>query len=122
MKRSIIAILAGLALLVGVNVGADTGKASPALQTQAGSKAETHNKEGIEHYNKGHWDVALKHFSEAAKEDPKSAEVHYNVALVLDKQGKHKEATEHFKTAWDLGKNNPDIQNSEILKKHTGMK
>jgi Tfp pilus assembly protein PilF len=114
--------MAVAALFLGVNAWADTGKASPALQTQAGSKAEMHNKEGIEHYNKGHWDVALKHFSEAAKEDPKSAEVHYNVALVLDKQGKHKEATEHFKTAWDLGKNNPDIQNSEILKKHTGMK
>lgn len=122
MKRSIIAILAGLALLVGVNVGADTGKASPALQTQAGSKAETHNKEGIEHYNQGHWDVAKKHFEAAAKDDPKSAEAHYNLALSLDKMGDHKAATEHFKEAHHLGMNNPDIQNSEILKKHTGMK
>jgi Tfp pilus assembly protein PilF len=66
--------------------------------------------------------VALKHFHMAAKDDPQSAEVHYNVALALDKTGDHQVATEHFKTAYDLGKNNPDIQNSGILKAHLKMK
>ena len=121
MRKSLIAIVAGLALLVGIGVRAEM-KAAPALNTQPGSKAEAHNKEGVEHYNQGHWDVAQKHFSEAAKEDPKSAEAHYNLALSLDKLGDHKAATEHFKQAHDLGKNNPDIQNSGILKKHIGMK
>jgi hypothetical protein len=37
---------------------------------------------------------------------------------VLDKTGDHKNAIEHFKKAQELGKDNPDIQNSEILKKH----
>ena len=50
------------------------------------------------------------------------AEAHYDVALALDKTGDHKAATEHFKTAYDLGKNNPDIQNSGILKAHLKMK
>ena len=81
-----------------------------------------HNKEGIEHYNLGHWDVALKHFTAASKEDPQSAEAHYNVALALDKLGDHKAATEHFQTAKDLGKDNADIQNSGILKAHLKMK
>lgn len=76
----------------------------------------------MEHYNQGHFDVALKHFQMAAKDDPGSAEVHYNLALALDKSGDHKSATEHFKTAYDLGKNNPDIQNSGILKAHLKMK
>ena len=66
--------------------------------------------------------MAQKHFSEAAKADPQSAEAHYDLALALDKAGDHKAATEHFKTAYDLGKNNPEIQNSGILKAHLKMK
>ena len=123
MKKLVgVAILGTCALLIGVNGWAGMGSAAPALQTAAGSKAESHNKEGIEHYNKGHWDVANKHFTEAAKADPKSAEAHYNLALTLDKLGDHKGATEHFKTAFDLGKSNSDIQNSGILKAHLKMK
>ena len=123
MKRLLgFAVIAISLAFVGGQAWAQMGKAAPALNTSAGSKAESHNKEGIEHYNQGHWDVALKHFTEAAKADPDSAEAHYNVALALDKSGDHKSATEHFKTAFDLGKNNPEIQNSGILKAHLKMK
>jgi Flp pilus assembly protein TadD len=115
-----VVIVACLAM-VGGQAFADMGKAAPPLKAAAGSKAEQHNKEGIEHYNQGHWDVALKHFTAAVKEDPNSAEAHYNVALALDKSGDHKAATEHFKKASELGKNNPDIQNSGILKAHLKM-
>jgi Tfp pilus assembly protein PilF len=100
---------------------ADMGKDAMPLKAAAGSKADQHITEGIEHYEKGHWDVAQKHFTEAAKADPKSAEAHYDVALVLDKMGDHAGATQHFKTAYDLGKDNPNIQSSEILKKHLKM-
>jgi Flp pilus assembly protein TadD len=102
---------------------ADMGKATAVpLKTAPGSNAEMHNNEGIEHFKQGHWDVAKTHFAEAAKADPKSAEAHYNLALVLDKAGDHKGATEHFKTAYDLGKDNHDIQESGILKAHLKMK
>jgi Flp pilus assembly protein TadD len=101
---------------------ADMGKAAPALKAAAGSKAAAHIDEGIEHYNQGHYDVAQKHFMAAAKEDPKSAEAHYDLALAMDKAGDHKGATEHFKQAYDLGKSNPEIQNSPILKAHLKMK
>jgi Flp pilus assembly protein TadD, contains TPR repeats len=112
----------GLTLAAGLG-WADMGKGAAApLKTAAGSKAEMHNSEGIEHYNQGHWDVAKKHFTEAASTDPKSAEAHYNLALTLDKAGDHKGATEHFKTAYDLGKDNHDIQESGILKAHLKMK
>lgn len=100
---------------------ADMGKDAMPLKAAPGSKAEQHITDGIEHYGKGHWDVAQKHFTEAAKADPKSAEAHYNVALVLDKMGDHAGATQHFKTAYDLGKDNLEIQSSEILKKHLKM-
>jgi Flp pilus assembly protein TadD len=111
-----------MCLAGGGNGWADMGKAAPALKTAAGSKAEAHNNEGLDHYSQGHFDVALKHFQEAAKADPQSAEAHYNLALASDKTGDHKGATEHFKTAYDLGKNNPAIQNSGILKAHLKMK
>lgn len=123
--RQMVAAL-GLALSVvmaGASIGsADMGKTAPALKSAVGSPADSHNAQGIEHYNKGHWDVAQKHFTEAATADPKSAEAHYNLALALDKAGDHKSATEHFKTAHELGKDNPEIQNSGILKAHLKMK
>ncbi|MBI3815121.1 MAG: tetratricopeptide repeat protein [Nitrospinae bacterium] len=79
-----------------------------------------HNVDGISHFKEGHWDVAAKHFSEAVKADPNFAEAHYNLALSLDKQGKHAEATEHFKMALKHGAKNEMIQKSEILKHHVG--
>ncbi|MDF0644739.1 MAG: tetratricopeptide repeat protein [Nitrospira sp.] len=100
--------------------GAQRSIPSP-LKAAAGSKGETHVAEGIMHYEKGHMDEAKKHFTAAAQADPQSTEAHYDVALVLDKTGDHKGAIEHFKKAQELGKNNPDIQNSEILKKHVKM-
>ena len=46
---------------------------------------------------------------------------HYNLALALDKLGQHMSAAKHFKMAADLGQNNPEIQNSGILKAHLKM-
>ena len=48
---------------------ADMKTTAAALKTVAGSKAETHNNEGIDHYNQQHWDVDQKHFMEAVKAD-----------------------------------------------------
>ena len=95
------------------------------LECPKGAKAEacTHNVEGIKHFNhshEGHWEEAAKHFAEAIKADANLAEAHYNLALCLDKQGKHTEATEHFKTAAKLAPKNEMIQKSEILKQHLG--
>lgn len=120
MRRGLTAMIC-MALL-GVTVAyADMGHGAMPLKAAAGSKGETHIAEGIMHYEKGHMDEAKKHFTAAAHADPQSAEAHYDVALVLDKTGDHKGAIEHFKKAQELGKDNPDIQNSEILKKHVKM-
>lgn len=104
--------------LFGAPLFADMNKTAPALKGSAGSKAEQHINEGIEHYSKGHWDVAKKHFQEAVNADPSSGEAHYDLALSLDKSGDHKTAIEHFKKALELGKDNPDIQQSDILHAH----
>lgn len=119
MKRLSIGVTLSLLLFVlGAPVWADMNKTAPALKAPAGSKAEQHITEGIEHYSQGHWDVAKKHFQEAVKADPNSGEAHYDLALSLDKSGDHKTAIEHFKKALELGKDNPDIQKSEILHAH----
>lgn len=109
------------ALLVTTSVLAGMGKEAHPLKAMAGSKAESHINEGIEHYEKGHWDVAKKHFAAGEQADPQSAEAHYDLALVLDKTGDHTGATAHFQKAHDLGKSNAAIQGSEILMKHLKM-
>jgi Tfp pilus assembly protein PilF len=122
MRKVLGTVLVMLSLvLIGGPSRAEMGKGAGPLKAATGSKAESHINQGIEHYEKGHWDVAKKHFTEAAQADPKSAEAHYDVALVLDKSGDHAGATTHFKTAYDLGKDNAEIQNSDILKKHLKM-
>ncbi|WHZ23473.1 MAG: hypothetical protein OJF47_002585 [Nitrospira sp.] len=110
-----------VALLVTVSAWAGMGKESHPLKAVAGSKAEAHLNEGIEHYEKGHWDVAKKHFSAGEQADPQSAEAHFDLALVLDKTNDHPGATAHFQKAHDLGKANAAIHESQILKKHLKM-
>ena len=108
---------AGLAMVL-----ASPAWSEDALMSPDGAKpnAAMHNDEGVSHYSQGHWKVALTHFEEAVKADPKSAEAHLNLGLTLDKLGKHQEATEHFKKAAELGKDNKKIQESETLKDHLG--
>jgi Flp pilus assembly protein TadD len=132
MRRLLIATLAMFFVLVSV-VSCDTSQtggggtrkagasADAPLFAPASSTARTDNDEGVGHYQQGHWDVAMGHFQKAVKADPNSAVVRYNVALTLDKMGKHEEATQAFKQALDLAPNDPVIKDSEILKKHVTM-
>lgn len=103
--------------------GTKKGGAAPdaPLFSPASSAARMANDEGVGHYQQGHWDVAMEHFQKAVKADPNSAVVHYNVALTLDKMGKHEDATASFKKAVELAPTDPVIKDSEILKKHVGM-
>jgi Flp pilus assembly protein TadD len=116
-----IAIALGAALLMATYATAGMGKEAYPLKAATGSKAAVHINEGIAHYEKGHWDVATKHFIEAEKADPKSAEAHSDLALTLDKAGDHAGTTQHFQKAHELGKNNVEIHNSDVLKKHLKM-
>lgn len=118
-------------VLLNVTLGCDSGQsgygskksgktADAPLMTPASSSARMENDEGTGHYQQGHWDVAMEHYQKAVKADPNSAAVHYNVALTLDKMGKHEDATASFKKALELAPNDPSIKDSEILKKHVG--
>jgi tetratricopeptide (TPR) repeat protein len=92
-----------------------------ALMSAAGSPGRADNDEGVNHYKQEHWDVAEEWFNKAIKADPKLAEAQYNLALALDKMGKHEEATAAFKQALELAPANAAIKDSPILKKHLGM-
>ena len=97
------------------------GGADTALMAPSGSPGRADNDEGVSHYKQGHWDVASDGFKKAIKADPNLAEAHYNLALSLDKMGKHEDATASFKQAAALAPTNPTIKDSPILKKHLGM-
>lgn len=119
--------LALVFIVVATTVSCDSGskKAEHAGDTPLvalpSSAARIENDEGLGHFQQGHWDVALEHYRKAVTADPNSAVVHYNIALTLDKMGKHDDATASFKKALELGPNDPAIRDSEILKKHLGM-
>ena len=90
------------------------------LPAGSDAKAVSHNKEGIDHWGQGHYDVALKHFQASAKIDAANGEIHFNEAICLDKLGKHGEATMHFKSAKKSANGNESILNSPILNGHIG--
>jgi hypothetical protein len=70
MKLASSLLVLGAISFAAMSALADMGKDAAPLKAAAGSKAESHIAAGIEHYGKGHWDVAKKHFSEAEKADP----------------------------------------------------
>jgi Flp pilus assembly protein TadD len=117
MKKSLVAFIAVMFLVLPLSAFADE---SP-LPLPAGASADAvkHNNEGIEHFNQGHFDVALHHFEGAAKAEAKWGEVHFNEALALDKLGKHADATMHFKSAQEKAGGNKAILESATLIKHT---
>jgi Tfp pilus assembly protein PilF len=127
MKQVFLSIGLVLGLLI-LAVACDYGKsgggtpaADSALMSPASSAGRMDNDEGVGHYKQGHWDVSEGHFRKAITADPNLAEAHYNLALTLDKMGKHEEATTEFKKAAELAPTNPAIKDSAILKKHIAM-
>ena len=129
MKQISLELSLILACLIAV-VACDSGKpagtttsggADTALMSPTSSPGRADNDEGVGHYKQGHWDVATDWFKKAVKADPNLAEAHYNLALSLDKMGKHEDATAAFKKAAELAPANPAIKDSAILKKHLGM-
>ena len=92
------------------------------LPEDSNTEASGHNKEGISHYNQGHYDVALKHFKMASSITSGAGEAYYNEALCLDKLGRHGDATNHFYAARKKAHGNQAILKSGILNAHAPMK
>jgi len=94
--------------------------AEGALMAPASSPAHMVINEGVAFSQQGDWDSAKEYFRLAVIADPDLAEAHYNLALTLDKLGKHEDATTHFKKALELAPENPAITESTILQAHLG--
>jgi len=119
------ATLVGLFLVVAACTGGGGGASSgiPALMSPSGATgdAAAKNNEGVDHLSQGHYDVAGPLFEQALSADPNFAEAHFNLGVTKDGQGDHGGATESFKKALELGKDNPKIAGNDLLKKHLGM-
>ena len=118
MKKILFALIAVCMLAAPLSVFADEPALSFPMREGSNEEAHKHNEEGIMHYNKGHYEEALKHFKTASKIDPSAGEAHYNEALCLDKLGQHGDAAMHFKAAQKNAHGNEKILNSGILKAH----
>jgi Tfp pilus assembly protein PilF len=78
--------------------------------------AANRNEDGIDHLLREHWRKAQADFERALESDPDFAPAHFNLALSLDQQEKHAEATRHFKKAVELDPGDPRITKNRILK------
>lgn len=86
----------------------------PLLSVPSGTDdlAARHNKAGIQAYKQEQWNQAREQFEVAVKIAPSLAEAHYNLGMVLYRQGKDAEAKSHFITARDLAPENDVIKDA----------
>ena len=122
MQKSIWMVLAAILILAPLAAFAAEGPLGFPMRDGSSNEAHKHNQEGIDHFNQGHYDVALKHFQMASKIDPSVGESHFNEALCLDKLGRHGDATNHFYAARKYAHGNSKITQSNILNSHSPMK
>lgn len=87
----------------------------------ADKMAAMHNEAGVKAYLGDDYAGAETHFREAIKLAPKFAEAHFNLALSLHGQDKHKESAVEFKIAANLAPHNKAIADSALTKKHLKM-
>ena len=67
-------------------------------------------------FSAGQWDQAQAQYEHALTADPTLAEAHYDLALVLDRLGKEREAL-HYKEAANLAPGNRTIWNARPFRK-----
>jgi Flp pilus assembly protein TadD len=84
--------------------------------TEAGGK----NNVGVSHLEMRHYDIAEGYFRDAIALRPDFAEAWFNLGVTLDGLGKQPEAVEAFRKAAQFGAGNPNIAESDILKKRLG--
>ncbi|MEK7702751.1 MAG: tetratricopeptide repeat protein [Nitrospirota bacterium] len=124
-KTGIIAVVAFLMLTAcSGGGGGGTTNQIPALRSPDGmsnAEASAKNNEGTDHLVQGHYDVSKPLFEAAIATKDNFAEAHFNLGVTLDGMGDHPGATAAFQKAMELGKDNPKISGSELMKKHLGM-
>lgn len=118
MKFTRFAFIAVMSLALAGCAGYPPVQVSPGVTSQAADQV----REGIIELQNGEYPAAKDRFETALVLDQKLAEAHYNLAIVLHKEGKHAEASQHLKEAASLAPNNSAIVKSEFYLKHQMMK
>ena len=114
MRSSQVVLSTVVALVLSGCAGYPPVQVAPELTSRAADQVRV----GIISLNRGHGESAGERFETALLLDPELAEAHYNLAIVLHGQGKHREATQHLKKAAALAPDNPLIGRSEFYLKH----
>lgn len=91
----------------------------PPVQAAPGntSQAAAQVREGIIELKNGEYESAKERFETALFLDRNLAEARYNLAIVLDQQGKHADAMQRLKDAATLAHGNPAIVQAEFYVK-----
>jgi len=117
MRRILIYLTIGI--LFSLSISISSSVLAQAIKPLSGTKGASAINNGVDHFTRGDFNTALNHFQEALKANPRSAVAHYNLALTFNRMGQSDKASKHFKEAENLGRLNPFIQNSRILKQNT---
>jgi Tfp pilus assembly protein PilF len=86
---------------------ASTATAPAATDGPAATSTSEDVTKGTAAVKAGDWTTARASFEEAIKKNPKQADAHYYLGLVMDKTGDRTSAEKHYKTALEL---QPDLQ------------
>ena len=117
MKRVLIYLTIGILFVL---CGSMTSPVmAQAIKPVAGTKGANAINNGVSQFNSGQLNKALTQFQGALKTNPRSAVAHYNLALTYNRMGQSDKATKHFQEAEKLGRGNPFIRHSSILKQYT---
>ncbi|GMV49697.1 tetratricopeptide repeat protein [Nitrospirales bacterium NOB] len=77
-------------------------------------------EEGNQLFAQADWEGAKRVYLATIQADPALAEAHYNLALVLERQGDKVEARKHYVAAANLAPGNKVIWNAPPLRKYDG--
>ncbi|RMH37782.1 MAG: tetratricopeptide repeat protein [Nitrospirae bacterium] len=111
-------LLAILCLAIGA-CATHTADPQPTLEAPNGTSPEVAAvlHEGNERFAQGRWGAAQIYYERVIQLAPDLAEAHYNLALVLERVGRHEEARAHYIEAANLAPGHTVIWNSPPLRR-----
>jgi len=69
-------------------------------------------RSGLNYYQRGEYDEAIKEFRKALELNPERSEIHYNLGLVLEAKGLLQEAIQEYKKALELNPEDAEAHNN----------
>ncbi len=114
-------IVGGFVVSSYMGVGLDPSSANYvilAAERDSGAKsnqASMHMEKGTAEFNKGNYEAATRHFSEAIKADPNNANAYNNRGVAYSKMGKNDRAISDYSKAIQLNPNFAEPYNNRSM-------